>query len=75
LLRRGSGRTFPSSSLGGWFLRLVLIFGHGSCWNWEWVCEFEDVNLGIKLGIDEIDGIWVEFVGKKLVGLVGDNDL
>jgi hypothetical protein len=32
-------------------------------------------NLGIKLGFGEIDGMWVEFVGKKLMGLICDGVL
>jgi hypothetical protein len=28
------------------------------------------MKLGIELGFDEIDGIWVEFVGKMFVGLM-----
>jgi hypothetical protein len=31
--------------------------------------------LGIKLGFGEIDGMWVEFVGKKLMGLICDGVL
>jgi hypothetical protein len=28
------------------------------------------MKLGIELGFDEIEGIWVEFVGKMFVGLM-----